>query len=340
MGQPRLRRLIHLIRTLTQRVIAVRTVRGAWMYLIRILERMEDNHIFLSAAGIAFNVFLTLIPIILLSLYILGLYLDPAAAIIAIDEYLKTLGLVPYQKERILSTVYTVVTEFSSGSQLAGALGGVGLLYMASTLFAALRTVLNRIFNTRDRRNLLTSTLKDFAMLSSIGVGAIVVTIVIYGVSVVESFGVRVFGALFSAGPFQLLMTTAASATVTFILLMFVFVTIPDIRLPVKAVLLSSLVATILWTAAKLVFEYYITHLWSIGRVYGSYAIAAAFAVWVYYSSLTILIAAEIGEMYVERLRMRKLFREGALRSFVEQLKPFELESGHPVTRRGVPRKR
>lgn len=335
-----MRRLLHGIRSVTQRVIALRTVRGAWMYLVRILERMEDNHIFLSAAGISFNVFLTLIPIFLLLLYVLGLYFDPAAVIVTIDEYLKTLGLIPYQKERILTTVYTIVQEFSSGSHVAGVLGGVGLLYMASTLFAALRTVLNRIFNTRDPRNLLTSTMKDFAMLSSIGVAAIVITLAIYGISLVQGMGGRVFGDLLSEGPLQFLLTTTASVTVTFILLVFVFLTLPDIRLPGKAVLLSSLVATVLWTAAKLVFEYYITHLWSIGRVYGSYAIAAAFAVWVYYSSLTILFAAEIGEMYIERLRMRRLFRDDVLRTFVDRLQPFELEPQLPLSRRAAAKRK
>lgn len=335
-----MQRILNGLRSATRRLVAIRTVRGMWMYLVRILERMEDNHIFLSAAGISFNVFLTLIPIILLLFYILGLYLDPAAAIITIDEYLKTLGLIPYQKERILTTVYSVVQEFSSGSHVAGVLGGIGLLYMASTLFAALRTVMNRIFNTRDHRNLLTSTLKDFAMLSSIGVGAIMITLAIYGVTLVQGMGGRVFGDLLAAGPWQSFLATAAASTVTFILLIFVFLTIPDIRLPWKAVLLSSLVATVLWTAAKLVFEYYITHLWSIGRVYGSYAIAAAFAVWVYYSSLTFLLAAEVGEMYVERLRMRRLFRDDMLRSFVDRLQPFELEPQLPLSRRSGARRR
>lgn len=38
---------------LLEEFIRLRWVRAIWMYLVRIVERMESNHIFLSAAGLS-----------------------------------------------------------------------------------------------------------------------------------------------------------------------------------------------------------------------------------------------------------------------------------------------
>ena len=116
------------------------------MYLVRIIERMESNHIFLSAAGLSFNALLCFIPLLLLIFYVLGLYLDSAEALATVDTWIQKLELFPYQKDQLRELVIGLMQEFINGSHLAGVLGGVGLLWTSSALFAALRTALNRVF--------------------------------------------------------------------------------------------------------------------------------------------------------------------------------------------------
>ena len=67
------------------------------------------------------------------------------------DTYLNSLDLFPYQREQLRDLLMNVISEFVSGSHIAGAVGGIGLIWTASTLFAAFRTALDKIYGVKDR---------------------------------------------------------------------------------------------------------------------------------------------------------------------------------------------
>ena len=300
--------------------LSLHWIRDTWMYLVRILERMEDNHIFLSGAGIAFNSFLCFIPLVLIIFYVLGLYFDSESAIRTIDGYLDSLQMFPYERDYLRTRVLGLVREFVTASPLAGLIGLVGLAWASQALFAALRTVLNNIFNIRDTKSIVVSKLKDLALLSIVGFALVIITILSYGMTVVKGIAQGILG----GEPVHWLIEGSAlhisSAVLSFLLFCVVFWLVPDKRLPLRAIALSSAIAAVLWAVAKAVFSYYVANLWSIGKVYGPYAIIVATAVWVYYSSVTLLLAAEIGEMYIERSRLKSLFREKGMRSIIASL--------------------
>jgi len=308
------------LRTL-RNFISLRWVRDIWMYLVRIIERMEDNHIFLSAAGISFNALLCFIPLILLVFYALGFYLDTAAAIEMVDTYLQKLELFPYQREQLRGMVINLIEEFVGGSQLAGVLGGIGLIWTSSALFAALRTVLNRIFDIQDTKNIFVSKLKDFAMLSIVGMALVFVTVFLYGISVIKGIGEDVFGIQLDSWIFNDAINIISPFILSFILFSLVFYLLPDRKMSLRIIITSSSVAALLWGVAKFVFAYYLEHLWKIGTIYGPYAIIVATAIWVYYSSMTVLFAAEVAEMASERRELKRLFSDKSLQNVIEQSK-------------------
>ena len=299
--------------------VTLRWVRDIWMYLVRIVERMEANHIFLSAAGISFNALLCFIPLLLLVFYVLGLYLDSAEAISTVDIWIQKLELFPYQKDQLRGIVIELIQEFVGGSQLAGLFGGIGLVWASSALFAALRTALNRVFSIQDTKNILVSKLKDFAMLSIVGMALIIVSVFLYGVSLIKSIGEDIFGLVLDSWIFNDAVSLSSPFVLGFLLFVLVFYLVPDRRLPLRLILTASAVAALLWGIAKFVFAYYLTHLWRIGSIYGPYAIIVATAIWVYYSSITVLLAAEIAEMSSERRELRRLFSGESLRSLLRK---------------------
>ena len=309
-----------------QDVITLRWVRAIWMYLVRIVERMESNHIFLSAAGLSFNALLCFIPLLLLIFYVLGLYLDSAEALATVDIWIQKLELFPYQKDQLRGIVMDLIQEFVGGSQLAGLFGGIGLLWTSSALFAALRTALNRVFSIQDTKNILVSKLKDFAMLSIVGMALIIVTVFLYGVSLVKGIGENVFGVELQSWVFNDAVSIISPFILSFFLFLLVFYLVPDRRLPLRMIVTSSAIAALLWGVAKFLFAYYLTNLWRIGSIYGPYAIIVATAIWVYYSSVTVLFAAEIAEMSSERRELRRLFSTASLRSVVRQSVETSLE--------------
>lgn len=296
------------------------------MYTLRIFDRLEDNHLFLSAAGISFNALLCFIPLVLLIFYVLGFYLETNTAIATVDTWLQKLELFPYQREQLRDLVIQLIQDFVSGSQLAGVLGAIGLIWTSSALFAALRTVLNRIFSIRDMKNIVVSKLKDFAMLSIVGMALIIVTVFLYTISLIKGLGHDVFGLELNSWIFNDALNILSPFVLSFLLFFLVFTLVPDKRLPLRLVFTSSGIAALLWGVAKFVFAYYLEHLWKFGSIYGPYAIIVATAIWVYYSSITVLLAAEVGEMNEERRELKKLFSQNNLRGVVEQSQNINLE--------------
>ncbi len=297
--------------------ITLRWVRNIWMYLVRIIERMEANHIFLSAAGLSFNALLCFIPLLLLIFYVLGLYLDSEEALATVDIWIQKLELFPYQKDQLRGIVLEIMQEFIRGSNLAGVIGLVGLMWTSSALFAALRTALNRVFGIHDTKNILVSKLKDFAMLSIVGLAVVAVTVLLYGISFAKEIGENVIGLEMDSWIFNDAVNLISPFVLGFILFYLIFYLLPDRRLTPRLIFTSSAIAALLWGAAKFVFAYYLANLWKIGTIYGPYAILAATALWLYYSSVTVLLAAEIAEMSSERRELRRLFSTPSLRSVV-----------------------
>lgn len=306
--------------------ITLRWVRDIWMYLVRIVERMESNHIFLSAAGLSFNALLCFIPLLLLIFYVLGFYLDSDDALATVDIWIQKLELFPYQKDQLRAIVMELIQEFISGSPLAGLFGAIGLLWTSSALFAALRTAVNRVFSIQDTKNILTSKLKDFAMLSIVGMAVIVVTVFLFGLSLVKEIGHNVFGLELESWIFNDAVNLVSPFILSFILFLIVFYLVPDRRLSRRIIVTSSAIAALLWGLAKFLFAYYLTNLWGIGSIYGPYAVIVASAIWIYYSGLTVLFAAEIAEMSSERRELRRLFSKSSLQSVVNQSRTSTIE--------------
>ncbi len=296
------------------------------MYLVRIFERMEDNHIFLSAAGVAFNTLLCFIPLVLIIFYVLGFYLDSASAVRTIDTYIDRLQLFPFQREQLKELVHATLTDFVQGSGLAGIIGIIGLIWTSSALFAALRTVLNRIYHFKDTHNVLVSKLKDFAMLSVVGVVLIIVMLVSHLLILAQEIFSKHLPRLAEHWLLTGVMPHVISVFIVFLAFTLLFRLLPDRRIRLSAIILSSLLASVLWEGAKLLISYYIVNLWSMGRVYGSYAIIIAVALYIYYSAVTLLFAAEVGEMHIERRALKRLFKEQQLRAAAKVLHKAQLD--------------
>ncbi len=295
--------------------ISLRRVRSAWLYVVRLVEHMDDHHIFLLAAGIAFNAIICIVPILLLAMYILATYLDPDSAMATVNSYIDSLRLLPFQREEIQRQVLLTLEDFIRGRSLAGILGVAGLVWTSSALFSSIRTVFNKVFHAQPMSNILVSKLKDFALLAIIGVLFIVVTILSYAISFASELGPSWIDGAFWRWMVESMLPRAMATSSLFIMFCMLFYFVPDKKIPLRVTLLCSTVSLVMWEAAREVFGFYIVHFWKIGRVYGPYLLVAATFFWFYYSSLTIIVAAEIGEMSLERKRLRDFFtRENLLR--------------------------
>lgn len=277
----------------------------AWThhYLGGLYRRSGEHHLFLLAGGLAFSVLVCIVPLVLILFSLLGHVLDvadlEARLAYAVDTFL------PYgaQADLAKGLLLTRARELIAHRGAAGAVGSLGLLFAATSLFSSLRTVLNTVFHTTRTRHELLARVQDLVVILAI--------LVLLLVSVLVSPLFQMLAEVTQAsGPTGRLAVSAVqehlysglSLVILFGLFygLYSFLTYESLQRRVVAV--SALWATLLWEVAVEAFGYYLAVFGTVRRVYGTYGLAVATVLWIYYVAILFIVAAEIGQLYRERL--------------------------------------
>ena len=267
-----------------------------------LVQRADEHHVFLFAGGLAYSIFLCIVPFVLILFAVLGSILDSSYMQIQVNAIIET--IIPYTKyaDFVKETIFQRINEFIQYKTLAGIIGGFGLLFAASSLFSSMRTILNKVFNVDVQEHFILAKLKDFGLILMIIIIFFITTIAMPVFEVVRQYAEQLkLTALFSRGFFNHFVFTLLSLLLIFILFLILYITVPKVRIGKKATIYSALWAAILWEAAKQIFGYYIRHFTTLGRIYGTYSIFVVVAFWIYYSSVVFIIGAEIGKLYADR---------------------------------------
>ncbi len=275
-------------------------------------DRADHHHIFLLAAGIAFNVILFILPTILVIMFIVGELVDPVVLTHSIQSFIRRMLPVDNSSKTIMRLV---VQELQTALTSSGTIGWIGipsLLWISSTLFSSLRTAVNGVFGIPEPGFFLKYKLKDIALMFMFTVLVLIsslssatqalITTVVRSVS--ESFLPEYFFDFFYNA-----LALGASLVITFLFFLFLYYFIPHRRLPKFVFWCSTIISTLLWEAAKFVFAWYVTNITSYGKIYGVYAVAVVVAIWLYYSSLILLLSGEIAQ-YWHDIRQQKKIKE------------------------------
>jgi len=271
-------------------------------YIGGLYKRVDEHHIFLFGGGLAFSLFLCIIPFILIIFSILGNVLEAESVENQINTFINT--IIPYKEyanyaEKIISHR---IAEFIKYKTIAGLVGGFGLFFAASGLFSSMRTILNRIFRTVEDKNVVVGKLRDFGMVLFVIVSILLSTIIIPAIdiikNVVDKWAIINF---FQLSSFQHTFITIISLVIIFITFYIFYSFIPYAKLGRKIPALSALWATIFWEIARRIFGYYLYNFATLDRIYGTYALVIVVAFWIYYSSVLFIFGAEIGQLYRER---------------------------------------
>jgi len=271
-------------------------------YFGGLYERMDDHHVFLNAGGLAFSLFVCII------FAVLGSILDSNYMQYQINVLIDT--IIPYDQysELVKKIIFTRINEVIEYKNLAGIIGGFGLLFAASGLFSSMRTILNQVFGIAKDVNFILGKLRDFALVIMVILIFFLTTISAPIIDVLkQSAGQFKFLEFFNAPIFEYFFFTLVSFSVIYIVFTILYIAVPLKKLKKKAIAISALWAAVLWEAAKLVFGYYIYHLSSFGKIYGTYAFVVVVAFWIYYSSVVFIVGAEIGKLFQERVSMNEI---------------------------------
>lgn len=277
-------------------------------YYTGLVRRIEDHHVFLFGAGLAFSIFICIIPFVLIIFAVLGNILDSTSVQFQINTLIET--IIPYSRysEFVKNIIFNRINEVIAYKNIAGIIGGFGLLFAASSLFSSMRTVLNKVYGVEIDVNIFIAKLRDFALVLMVIIIFFVSTLAMPTLDLLrQKAGEWTAIEFLSSGVFSHFIFSLISLSIIFMTFTVLYFTVPLRKLGRKATFMSAMWAAILWEAAKQLFGYYIYNFGAYNKIYGAYALVVVVAFWIYYSSVVFIIGAEIGHMYYERKFLRPI---------------------------------
>ncbi len=272
-----------------------------------LIDRTDEHHVFLLAGGLAFSLFVCIIPFMLIMFYILGNLLDSSTMQLQVNAFIET--LIPYYKysEFVKKIIFSRINEVIEYKNIAGVIGAFGLFFAASGLFSSMRTILNRVFGIETSVHFLIGKLKDFALVLMVILIFFALTILTPVIDFLRQAAQGFEGLSFlNLSIFEHALFSIISLVIIYIVFTVLYVAVPIRKLGKRATLVSALWASLLWEGAKQGFGYYLHHFTTFGRIYGTYALFVVVAFWIYYSSIVFIIGAEIGRLYTEKKNLEE----------------------------------
>ncbi len=266
----------------------------------KLIDKMERDHIFLMAAGIAFNIFLYLIPLFLVSVYLVNLLFGADNITQILVKYIDTVLPPTSQTSQLLEDILHEVNLIFAQSSLAGWVGIAVLLWLSSTLFSSLRTGLNRVFDVETPKVFVFYKIKDIVLIFLLMLMMIISSYIIPLYSIAYNIVIEHIEPPYT-WYFTRIFITGATMFTSSVMFFGIFKFLPNYKVPKFIWGLSTLISVIAVEISRNIFAWYIVKFGTYGKFYGTYAVIVSVAVWIYYLTLIILFAAEISKFLYDR---------------------------------------
>jgi membrane protein len=258
-------------------------------------NRADKHHIFLLSGGIAFNLLLYLIPLLLVAVYIVNIVfgVDSITSFLreSIGSYMPPGAFAEDTLNEAIHEVYSILAK----SALAGWIGIITLLWLSSLLLSSIRTGLNTIFSIATPKIFIFYKIKDIFSIIVMTLLILISSYILPLISIIPTYldnNFPNYGTHFSQIYF--IIFSLVNSIILFYLL---FRFIPNDKMPRFVRYLSISLCVVLVEVSRHIFSWYISGVSAYGKFYGTYAILASIALWIYYLTLIILASAEFSNL-------------------------------------------
>lgn len=279
-------------------------VKGFWKLWKNSFRDVLVDKGFTHAAAIAYYAIVSMFPLLLLLIAIIGFLLKEDAA----D---KIVGLAwPYLPPGSLQLVRDNVTAVLQSRDSISVLSFIGLLWSASLMFDAINEAVNSAWGVRHPERYVISKLKSFLMMTILlffVMSSMAMTTQAALVARFDSFllrvpsgnghwtlGQRVWSVV---GQMTALCITIGVFTVLYLYL-------PRLTVQLKDVVWGALQAGILWEILKHAFVWYIASIADFSKVYGSISAVLVLLIWMHVSALILIWGGEFSAEYARYRRI------------------------------------
>jgi membrane protein len=265
-------------------------------FIAAVIKKFGDDQAGQLAALIAYYGFVSLFPLLLVLVTILGFVLhnDPATQKQVLDG---TLGQFPLISDQLK-------LHSLSGSSAALAIGVIGSLLAGMGITGATQNAFNRIWHVpfKDRPNFISARLRGVGMLAILGT-----------MSVVSTTAAGFVGSSSHAAP-DVIAGVLVAFVVNLALFMTAFMLLTAVEVSWRELLPGVVIASVFWQLLQHLGGYYIDHeLKHTGPLYGVFALVLGLLAWLYLGAQLTMFAAEVNVVRVRRLWPRSFFSDPLL---------------------------
>ncbi len=255
-------------------------------------QKLGNDDIFFLASGLAFNLLVCFIPLLLVILSILGFFLHSSQEILGyIRLYLEK--MLPHASPRLTSNILNLVKD----RRLVGLIGFLGLLWAATRLFGSIRTVLDKTLGTTLQYGYLKENLHNLLMVFITGLFFLISIVLTNIFDVIKTFSGEIGIPLPGIFHFQWAAKLVGSGVGYFFSVLMFFILfrfMPSRRPSHRIALVTALMIAGLWEIAKYLFRLYVNFINNFTAVYGSLGLLVVLFFWIYYSCLIFVIGGEL----------------------------------------------
>lgn len=269
-----------------------------WLgFPLAVIYKFSDDQGPYLAALITYYGFLSLFPLLLLLVTILGFVLDgdPRLQSQLIDSVLVQFPVIGSQLREDVHSL--------TGNGMGLAVGLIGTLYGCLGAAGATQNAFNRAWAVpRNRRpNPITARLRSLLLLPVLGAGVLVTTALAGLTTGADAYGADLGSALRVAALLLAMLTNVGLFVLAFRVL-----TATDVR--TRDLLIGAVVAGAGWQVVQILGTYLVTHaLRGAGEAYGVFGLVLGLMAWIYLLALVTVLAAEINVVAERRLWPRAL---------------------------------
>ncbi len=266
--------------------------RAAW----RGVGELYNSDGLTHAAAIAYYALLSLFPIMLLALSVLGEMTSEAGDRDAVVRF--AFRYFPRQFEFISGQL----DAFRTTPVAFGVPGIIGLFWASLGVFNAISSAVNHAWGVEKGRSFLKHRLVSFVMMLSAG-GVLILGVIMASLvrlaqtrlqeAIVKSPWVESFSGVFAS----YLSTALLIACVAL-----VFYFIPNTRVRFRDVWPGAILVGVLWRIAMSLFAWYAADLATWNVIHGSIAAVVVFLLWIYVSAVILLYGVEMTASYARLL--------------------------------------
>lgn len=280
-----------------------------WNLLKTTWKEWNEDEASLLAAALSYYTAVSIAPLLVLVVVILGFFLGQAAAQSQVVEQLRA-GMGP-QGSQFLETVLQNADQPTLASA-AGILSFLTLLWGSTNVFAQLQNSLNKIWNVERKPGAgiwatLRSRLLSFTMVLGVAFMLLVSLVLSAFLSVFVQWG---HGLLPGADWLWQVINFLVSFGVTTFLFAAIFKVLPDVKIAWRDVWLGAAVTALLFTIGKYLLGLYLAN---AGNAYGAVGSVVVFLLWVFYSAQILFMGAEFTQVYARRYGSGLRPTEGAV---------------------------